>query len=276
MTAAFRKKERMIDQKTKESYEQNGYTVIKGLLNLSALTDIKEEILEVGQYIVGPDFKFSGYDPALVTPEKQSALYDRLHYLPSLSRLSGNHQLLQLCKDLGMKVPVLMGCCNMRYDRPHDSKHLFEWHQDTLYLLGSLNAVTLWIPFGPVDKHHGTIEVIPGSHKNGLYPFKKISDKPVEAHRQFLQRDLSIDQEITEEPVMIEADFGDIVVFKQMLLHKSCANNSDKVRWTAQIRISDLGSDEFLQQGCPSGDKKNVFFQNYPGFKHSLSVSREK
>lgn len=265
----------MIDQKTKQAYEENGYAIIRGLLDLGALQEVKDEIVEIGKYIVAPDFQFENYDPDLVTPTKQSALYDRLHYLPSLSRLSGNRQILKLCLDLGMKVPSLMGCCNMRYDRPHDSKHLFEWHQDTLYLLGSVNAATLWIPFGPVDEYHGTIQVIPGSHKNGIAPFKKISDKPIEKERPFLQRDLSIDIQVTEKPVTVEGDLGDIVVFKQMLLHKSCPNNSNKVRWTAQVRISDIGSPEFINQGCPSGDKRNIFFHDYPGFKHPLSVPRE-
>ena len=264
-----------LDALTKTRFEDNGYAVISNYLDLTALTEIRDEVLGIGKRVVGPDFDFEIYNPDLVTPAKQSLLYDRLHYLPSLSRLSGNKQILSLCQQLGLEQPILMGCCNMRYDRPHDTKHLFEWHQDTLYLLGSLNAVTLWIPFGPVDKHHGTIQVIPGSHKNGLYPFKKISDKPVEKDRPFLQRDLSIDYDVTEEPVTIEAKFGDIIIFKQMLLHKSWPNHSNKVRWTTQIRISDLASPEFTAQGCPTGDKKNIFFQNYPGFKHPESIYHE-
>jgi ectoine hydroxylase-related dioxygenase (phytanoyl-CoA dioxygenase family) len=264
-----------IDVSTRESYEENGYAIIRNYLDLSVLNEIRDEVSEIGRIIVGPEFEFNVFKPDLITPAKQSMLYDRLHYLPSLNRLSGNKQILSLCHELGIKTPILMGCCNMRYDKPHDTKHLFEWHQDTLYLLGSINAVTLWIPFGVVDKHHGTIQVIPGSHKNGIYPFKKISDKAVEKDRPFLQRDLSIDYDVTENPVTIEAEFGDIVIFKQMLLHKSWPNYSNKVRWTSQLRISDLSSDEFLAQGCPTGDKKNIFFQNYPGFKHPESIYHE-
>ena len=264
----------MVDEFTKAAFERDGYAVLSGVLAPGVLEEIRDEIMDVGRRIVGPRFEFDAYDPELVTPERQSALYDRLHYLPSLTRLAGNKKLLDTCRDLGLQIPILMGCDNMRYDRPHDGKHLFEWHQDTLYLLGSVNAVTIWIPFGPVDEYHGTIEVIPGSHARGLYPFKRISDKPIEPDRPFLQRDLAIDYEPVDRPVMITADWGDVVVFKQMLLHKSCANNSDRVRWTAQVRITDFGSPEFLAQGCPSGDKTNIFFQDYPGFRHPLSVAR--
>jgi hypothetical protein len=261
-------------EKQRADYARDGYIVLRGALNMDALLEIRDEIVAVGQRIVGPSFQFEKYDPALVTPEKQSVLYDRLHYLPSLSRLSGNKQLLAVCRELGLEVPVLMGCCNMRYDRPHDSKHLFEWHQDTLYLLGSANAVTAWIPFGRVDMTHGTIQVIPGSHKKGIYPFKKISAKPVEKDRPFLQRDLSIDCDVTETPVTVEAEFGDIVIFNQLLLHKSCPNMSDKVRWTAQVRVSDLAAPGYIAQGCPTGDKTNIFFHDYGGFTHPESVRK--
>lgn len=261
-------------EKEREAYARDGYLVLKGALNIDALLEIRAEIMEIGKCIVGPEFQFEKYDPQLVTPAKQSMLYDRLHYLPSLSRLSGNKQLLALCRELGLNIPVLMGCCNMRYDRPNDTKHLFEWHQDTLYLLGSVNAVTIWIPFGRVDMTHGTIQVIPGSHKQGIYPFKKISDKKVEKDRPFLQRDLSIDYDVKETPVTVDADFGDIVIFNQLLLHKSVANVSDKVRWTAQVRISDISSPEYIAQGCPTGDKKNIFFHDYGGFTHPESVKK--
>lgn len=239
------------------------------------INDIKTEITQVGKFIVGDGFTFDQYLPDLVTPLKQSQLYDRLHYLPCLSRLSGNEILLEACRQLGIELPVLMGCCNMRYDRPHDERHLFDWHQDTIYLLGSVNAVTLWIPFGPVDAYHGTVQLIPGSHHAGIHPFKKISDKPVEEQRQFLQRDLSIDKKVMEEPITVTAELGDVLIFKQMALHRSLPNQSDQVRWTAQVRISDLNAPGFLEAGCPTGDKQNIFYQSYPGFIHPLSVKHE-
>ncbi|WP_339938519.1 phytanoyl-CoA dioxygenase family protein [Undibacterium luofuense] len=259
----------------REQFEEQGFVILRQFLKPALFQEIKDEINQVGRFIVDPRFDFDVYQPDLMTPKKQSQLYDRLHYLPCLSRLSGNPDLLQACRDLGIVQPVLMGCCNMRYDRPDDARHLFDWHQDTIYLLGSVNAVTIWIPFGPVDEHHGTIQVIPGSHHAGIHPFKKISDKTVEPHRQFLQRDLSFDGEITEPPVTVQAVPGDVIIFRQMLLHRSLPNLSDKVRWTAQVRVSDLCDPGYLEAGCPNGDKHNIFFQAYPGFVHPESVKHE-
>lgn len=265
----------MVTFSDRERFENDGYIVIRDFFSAVQMEDVKIEINKIGKFIIGNDFEFNTYDEKLISPQKQSQLYDRLHYLPSLSRLSGNSQLMEMCQQLGMQIPVLMGCCNMRYDRPNDSAHLFDWHQDSIYLLGSINAVTAWVPFGKVDEYHGTIQVVAGSHRQGILPFKKISDKEIVEYRQFLQRDLATDISTFESPITIDADAGDLVLFKQMLLHRSLPNCSNKVRWTAQIRLSDLTAPGFLEAGCPTGDKKNIFFQNYPGFKHPLSQSYE-
>jgi len=261
----------MITSAVKEQFENNGYVVIEDFFSNFLMNEIKDEINKIGKFIIGSGFEFNTYDEKLISPQKQSQLYDRLHYLPSLSRLSGNAKLLEVCQQFGIQLPVLMGCCNMRYDRPNDSTHLFDWHQDSIYLLGSVNAVTAWIPFGKVDEDHGTIQVVAGSHHQGILPFKKISDKEIVEHRQFLQRDLAIDVSTFESPITIHANAGDLILFKQMLLHRSLPNCSNKVRWTAQVRISDLTAPGFLEAGCPTGDRRNIFFQNYPGFKHPLS-----
>ena len=156
----------------------------------------------------------AGYE---MTPAQQSLLYDRLKYLPALSRLSASKSVLGFCKELGLGMPSLMGSSNMRLDKPGDDRHLFAWHQDTLYLLGSTNAVTI----GPARQRElirGTIQVIPGSHKLGILPFKRISDKPILKNLPFLQRDLALDVDVSEEPHTMIATRGDVVVFKQMLL----------------------------------------------------------
>lgn len=261
-----------MDDQLIEQFHRDGFVVIRDFFKgQPALDEVRAEITEIGRLIAGDEFRFDAFDRNFITKEKQSLLYDRLHYLPSLSRLSGNQALHDAMVVLGMKHPVLMGCCNMRYDVPRDARHLFDWHQDSIYLLGSLNAVTIWIPFGPVNEHHGSIEVVPGSHTQGIYPFKKISEKPVMENIPFLQRDLAIDYDVQETPVAVTGGLGDIVVFNQMVLHRSTPNTSTRPRWTAQIRMSDLGCSWFVDNKCPTGDKKNIFYYSYPGFQHSMS-----
>ena len=248
-------------------FEDRGYAIVRGFFRTGELDDISEELEELGRQIVGPAFSASDSSRYSMSPERQSLLYDRLKYLMSLSRLSGSTRVRELCRVYGLALPGLMGCCNMRMDRPSDEKHLFDWHQDTLYLLGSVNAVTLWIPMGDVDLEHGTIQVVAGSHKRGLYPFRRISAKAIAKDAPFFQRDLAIDCEVTETPDTVVASRGDVVIFKQLLLHRSTPNRSQQIRWTAQLRITDLADPEHARQRYPTGDRTNIFYADYDGFR---------
>ena len=252
------------------AFERDGYAIVRGFWGAGGELDaLQAQLDELGKLIVGPAFSSTRYRDCceLLTPQRQSLLYDRLKYLPALSRMSGSEAVRELCLALGLGLPSLMGCCNMRLDKPGDARHLFEWHQDTLYLLGSTNAVTLWIPLQDVDLAHGTIEVIPGSHAQGILPFRKVSDKAVAPGVPFLQRDLSLAIEVTQTPLAIEAKRGDVVVFRQMLLHRSTPNHSTQIRWTAQLRVTDVAEAEHRRQRCPSGDRSNIFHVDYPGFR---------
>ena len=244
-------------------FERSGFLIVRDLWKAGELDELQSELTALGQLIVGPEFSVHDAQAYSMSAEQQSLLYDRMKYLPALSRMSGSKAVMHLCRSLGIAHPSLMGCCNMRLDRPHATRHLFEWHQDSVYLLGSGNAVTLWIPLQDVDLTAGTIEVIPGSHQNGIYPFRKISDKTVAPYVPMLQRDLSLDYAVTGAPEAIVASRGDIIIFRQMLLHRSTPNLSDQIRWTVQLRVTDLGDAEHRRQGFPTGDRRNIFYVDY-------------
>lgn len=251
------------------TFEEQGYLIVRGAFDTGELDDLRAEVLDLGRRVVGQ--RFSLEDGGQMTAAEQSLIYDRLKYLPALSRLSGSKRVMSLARQYGLESPALMGCCNMRLDRPSDEAHLFEWHQDTLYLLGSENALTFWIPLDDVNEVNGTIQVARGSHSRGIRRFKRISDKPILQFVPFLQRDLALDEAVTEPIDTVIAERGDLVIFKQMLLHRSTANVSEKIRWTAQVRVTDLAEPAYSAQHYPTGDKTNIFYVSYPGYVPSES-----
>lgn len=256
-------------------FEENGYIVLRDFWQGGELDALQAQLDELGKLVVGPSFSSVDQFSYSMSAEQQSLLYDRLKYLPALSCMSGSPAIRNMCREFGLQHPSLMGCCNMRLDKPHDARHLFAWHQDSVYLLGSVNAVTVWVPLQDVDLHHGTIQVIAGSHRHGLAPFKRISDKMIASYVPMLQRDLSLADEVTDEPVTIEAKRGDIVVFKQMLLHRSTPNFSDQIRWTAQLRITDLAEPDYRRQRFPTGDRTNIFYVDYPAHDSAARRAQE-
>jgi ectoine hydroxylase-related dioxygenase (phytanoyl-CoA dioxygenase family) len=254
----------------KATFQEQGYLIVPQFFSQDELAPFYDEITRMGKKLVDDDFDFFK-GSANFTPQNQSLFYDALRYLPALYRMSSSPRLLEFCRELGLDFPCVMGSCNMRLDRPNDSRHLFQWHQDTLYLLGSSNAVTIWVPFGQVNPKNGTISVIPGSHKQGIYPYKRISDKPVLEHIPLLQRDLALDCEIDEtKEVVVNAGPGDLIIFYQMLLHRSLPNLSNNIRWTCQVRVADLFEEEFIKNRYPMGERTNIYFVNYEKPKTSV------
>lgn len=258
-----------------ESFERDGYLILHDFWRRGELDALQDQLDELGKLVVGEYFNSKDRSQYELTPQDQSLLYDRLKYLPALALMSGSPDIREMCRALGLEHPSLMGCCNMRLDKPHDTRHLFAWHQDTVYLLGSVNAVTVWIPLQDVNLECGTIQVIPGSHQRGLAAFKRISEKAIVPYVPFLQRDISLAEPVTDEPVTIEAKRGDLVVFKQMLLHRSTPNLGEQIRWSAQLRITDLADPEYRRQRFPTGDRTNIFYVDYPGHDSAKRRAQE-
>lgn len=240
--------------------EKNGYIILRNFYSEHELTKIKEEINNLGKFIFGY-FDMDAENLEL-DQIKRSLFYKGLRYLTSLSHISCDEKNINLCQKLGLVFPAIMNACNIRMDTP-DNKNLFQWHQDTTYLLGSLNALTFWIPLCKVDKINGTIELIPNTHNKGFYKFTK-NEKAIDNHKYYLSpSDASLEKEPTQNIINVEANIGDLVIFNQMLLHRSTPNYSNKIRWSIQLRYSDLMNQKFFADGYPFGDVTNIFHTPY-------------
>jgi hypothetical protein len=87
-------------------------------------------------------------------------------------------------------------------------------------------TITLWCPFSDVGPEHGTLNIVPGSHK--LVPDIYTVTAPKFFGGFY---DELIDHWL--EPVSLRA--GECLLFDDSLLHWSDVNRSDRVRWSAQL-----------------------------------------
>ena len=159
-----------------------------------------------------------------------SMMYSNLRYLPTLAKLSTSSKNLKLNTDLGLKFPLVMKSCNIRMDRPFNVKHLFHWHQDIVYLLGSMNALTFWIPLTSVNKENGSVEIVPKSHTKGILPVDCLDQHKADQGGVMSPQDLRLRDEVQGDSIIIDANLGDLVVFSQKLLHRSTPNFNKKIR----------------------------------------------
>jgi phytanoyl-CoA hydroxylase len=151
--------------------------------------------------------------------------YDQLRCLPEIYGLAGSESLEGLATDAGLQKPAIGAKLVVRCDMPNDDAWSFPPHQDYPFNRGSLNSVTIWIPFQTCDENNGALRVIPKSHTWGEQPSENslLLTCPDEQHY-----------------VSMPIRAGQALVFSQFLIHKSGPNRSNTVRFSLQIRYNDL------------------------------------
>ena len=163
------------------------------------------------------------------------AAYDQLRYIPEVGTLLNHPEIMAMVKIAGIKFPVWTLAPMLRADMPDDDEFNFAIHQDFSYNYTSYNSIVLWMPLQDVDETSGALGIIPGSHKLGVLPTENdfLKDYSPSKHGEFVQVPMS---------------FGQILVFSQHLIHKSGSNHAKTVRFTLQIRYSDLKSEEYMKR----------------------------
>ena len=105
-----------------------------------------------------------------------------------------------------------------------------QWHQDAGVCWPDADPyfmLTIWIPIVDVTLENGCLEVMPGSHKNGL--------------RKHVTPGASIPPEerpaIEPKPLPVAA--GGVILFHNYTLHSARPNETDTVRWSFDLRYHD-------------------------------------
>jgi ectoine hydroxylase-related dioxygenase (phytanoyl-CoA dioxygenase family) len=113
---------------------------------------------------------------------------------------------------------------------------VFPWHQDNAY--NNLKDIhyQMWIALTEMTANNGGLWIKPGSHTQ-TYPHKWIGNHLVS-------------QVTPENPVFVEAEPGDIVLFSSFILHSTLPNvTQDSTRWAYVVEYM---STEHYDPGIPS------------------------
>jgi hypothetical protein len=165
--------------------------------------------------------------------------YDQLRLIPNMSYFANHPAIIKTLQErCGIKFPVLAGPISIRANMPNDESNKFPPHQDYPYNNGSLNSITLWMPFQDVEGDLGPLDVIHGSHKEGL--MNTTSDgrmiKILKDHRD------------ESEYASINMKVGEALIFNQFVIHRSGNNNSNRILFSLQLRYNDLDDAEFAKR----------------------------
>ena len=127
----------------------------------------------------------------------------------------------------------------------------FGSHQDWPTLQGSLDTVTVWIPFVEVDRDRFTLEIVPGSHTGGLYPYAR-RDHIFEVDPAHYD---------AEGFVPVEAAPGDVVFMSSFAVHRSGTRGDERLRVSTSMRYENAAEPHFVERCYPFAHKRSVVGQ---------------
>ncbi len=229
-----------------DQFARDGYVVAKNIIPESYIYEVRNELAQVVDY----------HARELYRAGKITKLHDELGFLHRLTELVKEApELMRLltgtspagpaifrlitCPDLLDVMEQLVGpeveassVYRVRPKLPDSADGVVPWHQDQGYfhtMADKKLVVTCWVPLMNATVAAGCMEVIPGSHKNGVarHFWAKSPAPPLTVHPDYLPE---------TTPVPVPADIGDAVLMTNLTMHRSTDNYSGLIRWATDLR----------------------------------------
>lgn len=234
-------------------YNKNGYLIVPGILPTGVLRKLLTECYDVfyhqadnhkcldskGKVVTGDQSLFELFkrDPQAVFNCGKA-----IQWLPLLHKIGLNDNIFEILNRLGMKKPSISTRPVLFFHHKNIAKEEINYktppHRDFFSVQGSLNAIVAWFPIASIKEDMGMIEVIPGSHQRPC-KFGRWSSS-------FGMEDSSNYKE--SEFVPVKMNLGDVLIFSQLLIHRSGDNTSDSIRWAANTRYTDLLCEDWIRR----------------------------
>jgi hypothetical protein len=215
--------------------ERDGYLFFKGWIEPSALLDLRRQILDIcrdlGWLAEGGDpmdgIARPGVKYVEPSPEYRD-VYDRVQKLEAFHELAHTPRLLETLDRL-FGEPTLVHPRNIaRLIFPDNVLYTTPAHQDFIHIHGTPETYTAWIPLGDCPKNHGSLAVMAGSHRSGIY----------ETHAAYGAGGRGIDTEdLPFEWHGSDFKLGDVLFFHSHAIHRALPNESpDRLRLSVDYR----------------------------------------
>ena len=235
----------------KETFDRDGYVVVKDLIDPATLDPIRDFIAS----------KVDGYAREQLAKGKLSSAYEEESFERRYAAICealdvsprgwtfgifgevfydlythpGILHVLGLI--LGPEVSNL-GSPGLRTKIPDSVITSFPWHQDSQYIdqtkvgvkeqhTGNLAMVTVWIPLVEATVENGCCWVIPGSHRWGLLEGARGEDMNVRIEE---------DVEARGNPVPVPLEPGGALFMSNLCIHTSKVNRTRECRWSIDYR----------------------------------------
>ncbi len=145
-------------------------------------------------------------------------------------------------------------------------------HQDFPSVQGSLDGVVVWIPLVDVDRNNYPLEVIPGSHFEGVLPAKEHSNSTWETDTS---------RYVEEDYMPVEVNVGDVVFMSVFTIHRSSRRGrAGRLRLAASTRFDNADEETFIERSYPTAYTRTVqreqYFKEFPTVAHIAKIYPRK
>ncbi len=120
---------------------------------------------------------------------------------------------------------------------PNEKLTTLPWHQDSAYMPHTENDthLTVWLPLVDVQVENGALQFLPGSHTSGLQSYHRVDG---EAFAVPVLPPTSSHTDIDT----LEMKKGDLLIFNNLVFHRSLFNRNETIRWSVDFRYSPTGT----------------------------------
>lgn len=238
-----------------ESFEADGYLIVRGLLPREALDPLIDELeqaveghireaVERGILPASETHPGAPFDARLARVAQASAdpaffwraLHGKHHKTAGLFGVRTAPALLDAVESIIGPEIYAHPQTVLRPKLPAVGAAAVPWHQDLAYLRADEAAgtriVNCWIPLVSADAQSGCLQVVAGSHRAGLLPH----DAEVDAWIGIEDGSLPPGRIVT-----CELEVGDVLMTTERLVHRSLPHTRERVRWSLDTRYCRVG-----------------------------------
>jgi hypothetical protein len=215
-----------------KTYNESGYIVRRKMLYPDDIALVLEEFTRMNIFTWKDN---APYVAGLSSAAKLASVYNlfRCKYL------------LGTVKELGIEIPIIHApVLHVMSDfKIKDGYNGAAAHQDWPSVQGSLNLLTVWIPLTEVTKDNYPLEVIPGSHKQGI--------RDGRLNGSVLEIDCD-----DKDFIPLECNPGDVVFLSGFTIHRT--GKGKGFRAAVSQRFDNAGDPAYAERGYPCAQKRIV------------------
>ena len=233
-------------------FTKDGYLVVRGLLTLDDLSPLIAQISEVVDRRA-----CELYDEGLISDVHEDIPFEHrwygilqecgrenevfgwhtLVFSKALFELITHPKIVDVIEELIGSDIQFNGDFWVRPKLPNEKLTTLPWHQDSAYMPNTENDshLTVWLPLVDVESENGALQFLPGSHTTGLQTYHRVEG---EAFAVPVSPPTTSHTEIDT----LEMKKGDLLIFNNLVFHRSLYNRSNSIRWSTDFRYSRTGT----------------------------------